>query len=114
MQYFALTLPGGKTITAGGSLPDVQGGPGSALNYIKTVITKTIVLVLIVGIVITLIYLILGGMQWVTSQGEKDKVEAARKKLTFAIIGLLVILLSFAIVALFGGMFGIDLTTFSF
>ena len=112
MKYLSLTLPNGKTITAGGTIPDIKTGTG--LDYLKTVIRNTLVLVLIIGTIVTLIYLIWGGMQWITSQGDKDKVSSARSKLTFAVIGLIVILLSFAIVAFFGGAFGINLMNFSF
>ena len=111
MKYLSL-IPGYKIIHAPSGIPDI--GNRSGLEYIKIMIGKILVLVLIAGVVIALIYLISGGMQWITSQGEKDKIAAARSKLTYAIIGLLVIFLSFAIVAFFGGAFGIDLMSFSF
>src|SRR3989344_6894071 len=39
-----------------------------------------------------------GGIKLITSSGDPSKVESAKKTLTFAIIGLLIILLSFVII----------------
>lgn len=45
-----------------------------------------------------LFFLLTGAMDWVTSGGAKDKVEAAQKKMTSAIIGVVMIVVALAIV----------------
>ncbi|HOE80806.1 MAG TPA: Ig-like domain-containing protein [bacterium] len=47
---------------------------------------------------ITVVLIIYAGFIWMTSQGNTDKVDKAKKILKSAVIGLLIILLSFAIV----------------
>jgi len=47
-----------------------------------------------------LFFVLLAGFKFVTSGGDAKQVEEARKTLTYAIIGLIVILLSFAIINL--------------
>jgi hypothetical protein len=42
--------------------------------------------------------LIWGGFDWITSEGDKQKVANARQRLAMAIIGLIVVFLSFMIV----------------
>jgi Ca2+/H+ antiporter len=47
---------------------------------------------------IAVLFLILGGLQYVTSSGNKDKAEQAKQTILYAVIGLIVITLSFVIV----------------
>jgi len=46
-----------------------------------------------------LIFLILGALSWVTSSGDKEKVEAAQKKIQAAIVGLIVLVAVVSLVA---------------
>jgi len=42
-------------------------------------------------------YLILGGVTWITSAGEKNKLESARDKITAALVGIVIVIASWAI-----------------
>ena len=64
-------------------------------NGVFTNITNTILY--IVGI-ISIIMLIFGGIRYVTSGGDSKKVTDAKNTILYAILGLVVALLSFAIV----------------
>lgn len=105
MQYLALTLPGGQSINPPSSIP--HGG----LNTLSKAIGSAITIMLIVAVVLTLIYLILGGIAWINSGGDKSKVASARSRVTFAIIGLIVALCSFLIVNIIGYFFNVHLLT---
>lgn len=48
---------------------------------------------------VAVLFLILGGLQYVTSSGNKDKAEQAKQTILYAVIGLIVIALSFVIVS---------------
>ncbi len=48
--------------------------------------------------IILLVIIIYSGFLWMTARGEKDQVGKAQKMLTQAIIGLVIILLSYALV----------------
>ena len=52
-------------------------------GLLKTVIT----LVIVVAALLTLFYLVMGAISWITSGGDKGKVEEARNKITAAVIG---------------------------
>ncbi|OGM09776.1 hypothetical protein A2W13_01180 [Candidatus Woesebacteria bacterium RBG_16_36_11] len=65
----------------------------------------------IAGIVL-FILLIMGGFKFITAGGEPAKVEGARKTLTSAIIGLVVIVLSFLILRIIQTITGVDTTVF--
>lgn len=62
-------------------------------------------LLLEIGIVATLGYLIYGSWLILTSRGDKEKIQKAREMITSAIIGLIFIFLSFAIL----GFIGVDI-----
>ena len=55
-----------------------------------------------------LFQIITAGYQWLISGGDKASVAAARDKLTYSLIGLVIVVMAFAIVSLVGTLFGID------
>src|SRR5437870_3803797 len=103
MTYLSLTLPGGQTINPGTGLP--TGG----LTTVVKVIANALTLLLILVTILTLVYLIWGGINWTTSGGDKSKVAQARAKITYAIIGLIIAFISFGLLSLFGYFFGVNL-----
>ncbi len=74
---------------------DPEGGTGRDLMDTITVILNTVFVV--VGIV-TVVMIILGGVSYATSQGDPGKAAKAKNTIMYAIIGLVVTLLAFAIV----------------
>ena len=60
-----------------------------------------------------LVYLVLGGLQIMTSQGDPKAMQAAQAKITNAIIGFIIVIFAYVIVQIFGRVFGLQLTLFS-
>lgn len=89
-------LPEGDEIKAGGDL--------TVSDLIASLINGAI----LISALAVLLYLILGGFQWLTSGGDKGKTEQARNKITSALIGLLIVVASWAIFQLVLRFFGID------
>ena len=90
-------LPDPDEIQAGGNL--------TMAGLIASLINGAILL----SALAVLLYLILGGFQWLTSGGDKGKTESARNKITSALIGLLIVIASWAIFNLILQFFGINL-----
>lgn len=63
--------------------------------------------------IVLFILLITGGFKFITSGGDPKAVEGARKTLTYAIAGLLVILLSYMVLVLIKEITGVDVTNFN-
>ncbi|MFW6110143.1 MAG: hypothetical protein ACOC6Q_01835 [Patescibacteria group bacterium] len=61
---------------------------------------------LVAGIIVLFI-IILGGIQYVTSGGDKEAAAAARDKITAALVGLLIIVSAYAIAAILEKVLGI-------
>lgn len=103
LQYLALTLPGNQQIQAPASVP--KGG----LDTLSKAISSGVTMMIIIAAILSLIYLVWGGVQWTQSAGDKGKIQAARQKITYALIGLVIALSAFFIVSIFGGLFNVKL-----
>jgi hypothetical protein len=77
----------------------VNPGKGFAMD-IGNVINFVLRVVMVIAVLLVFFYLVLGGIEWITSGGEKGKTEAARNKITSAVIGLIVLAASYAILTL--------------
>lgn len=107
MKYLSLQLPGGTNIAA------PNGIPSGGINVVSKALSNGLTIMIILCVVLALIFLVLGGIQWITSGGDKSKIQAARAKLTWAIVGLVVAFSAFFIVSLLGYIFKVDLLKFS-
>jgi hypothetical protein len=103
MRDIALVLPGGQVVTAPGGVP--TGG----IATVAKIVGNSFTILLIAAVILTLIYLILGGLAWIRSGGDKQKLSQARARLTYAIIGLIIALGSFFIINLIGYFFKVNL-----
>ncbi len=99
-----------NTINIGNNLPKTNMGvPAPAgSGIIGTLLSNVILLLFTIGGIATLIYFIWGAFDWIVSGGDKEKVAGARKKMTNAIIGLVLLSLSYFIVSLVGEVVGFN------
>ncbi len=72
---------------------------------IAKLIVGLINLIFILSVVVALLYLIWGGFKWLTSGGDKTAVQGAREHIVAAIVGLVVIFLSYFILNFIVGFF---------
>ena len=82
-----------------------DGGFGIWLSNIFNV-------VMVLGAVVCLALIIMGAVQWITSGGDKTKTEEASKRITNAIIGLIILAASIAIFNLVADFLGITAINF--
>lgn len=73
-------------------------------------LTGVIGFILVIAALAAFIYLIWGGIQWITSGGDKAAVEAARSRIFAAIMGLFVVFATWAIMTIVGQFFGFDIS----
>ena len=86
--------------------------PPEAIKDFGYVISGGIRIAIMISILLCLIYLIWGGIEWLTSGGAKEGVAAARSRMTNALIGLVVVIAAYAITLILGHLFGLDVTKF--
>ncbi len=92
-------------------VPGASGEPFANLSSvtIPKIISSGIQIALIVAAIVFFIMLIIGGIRWMLSGGDKGQTEAARGQVTAALIGLVIVFAAWAIASLLGSFFGVDL-----
>lgn len=86
--------------------PNIPGhvniAPPTAINGADISINKLIAFIInaiiVVGIVLSLIFLLYGGIRWIISGGDKAKVDSARSTIVAAIVGLIIVILAWVII----------------
>lgn len=81
-----------------------------AFTCIANLISNVVSAALVIASLMFFIFLVQGGIEWATSGGDKVKVENAQKRITNALIGLVIVATSYAVYALVLYFLGIDLT----
>ncbi len=72
-------------------------------------LSSAVGLVLVLAALAAFIYLITGGIQWITSGGDKSKVEAAQHRIQAAILGLFIVFAVWAIFIVIEQLLGISI-----
>lgn len=90
---------------------------GDSLNaltgeqFFAKLIPNAVGLGFVVGVIIFFFVMLLGAIQWIISGGDKQAVDAAKGKITNAVIGIVVLFSIFAIIKIIEGFFGFDILT---
>ena len=96
----------------------LQNETGLLSNFtdVASIITKVLPYVFYAAGLLVLVYLVLGGIQLITSGGDPKAIEMAQKKITGAIIGFVILFLSYWLAQAVGLIVGVPifLKVFSF
>lgn len=79
--------------------------PGATSDVIKTYFAQTFIPFFTKGFIqisgiLAVIFLIIAGIQFLTAYGNEERLSSAKKSATYSAIGFLVMLLSYAIIAI--------------
>lgn len=77
------------------------------------IVSGAIQLILVIAALVAFVFLIIGGIKWVTSGGDKEKTAGAQRTLTAALVGLVIVFAAWAIMKLLETFFGIEILTLS-
>jgi Type IV secretion system pilin len=99
-------------------LPDIIGGgkTGATANYqnggtaLGALVSQLVGALFIAGFLLAFVFLLMGGISWITSGGDKTKLEKARDEITNSLMGIVVVAAAWAISVLVANFFGLDLT----
>lgn len=79
------------------------------ITEVGQLISALVGTLLILAALMAFFYLILGGIQWITSGGDKAGMETARNKITHAIVGLIIVGAAWAIMVLIQNFLGVTI-----
>ena len=90
-------------------VPEGSGFENLTNLQFSGIISAGIQLVLVISAIVFFFILVLGGIRWITSGGDKGKTEAARNQITAALVGLVIVFAAWAIIQLISTFFGVDI-----
>lgn len=99
----ALTLP--AAAMAQNLVPNSIG----PINNIVQVVQAIIRFILLLAFVIAFVMLLIGGIRWILAGGDEKSVEKARNTITAALIGLVVVLVAYALIRLVEAFFNVTI-----
>lgn len=93
------------------AIGDAGSGDGDGGKVIGMLVGNIIGGIMIAGFLLSMVFVLLGGLSWITAGGDKAQLESARNKITNAIIGLIIVASIWAVMSLIGPFLGIDFPT---
>ena len=80
------------------TIVDYGGSVGLGTTDLKTTAVNIISWLLGIISLVAVVMIIFGGLQWLTSAGNEERIEKAKKTISSAVIGLILVILAWAIV----------------
>ncbi len=102
----ALLAQSDKTINLKPS--DGIAGKVSSLT-VGAIIAGLLKLALVIAAIVFFFILVIGGIRWIISGGDKGQTEQARAQITAALVGLVIVFAAWAIASLIGTFFGVNI-----
>lgn len=113
IPVFAVPTPTASPVPSGVTI-NIIPPDGFIKAPIETVVQNALIIIFSAATFLVLVFLIIGAFKWITSGGDKDAVGNARKMITNALIGLVILALAFVIVQVIGRILGTNLLQFQF
>lgn len=81
----------------------------SSGEILEKIISNTIGTITIVAGLAFLLFFVFGALQWILAGGDSGKIDQAKKQMTNGAIGLIIIIVSYAVIGVIAGVVGIDI-----
>jgi hypothetical protein len=84
--------------------PTTGGGPvfcfpttDVPFTNLGVLLARALVLLFFFAAILAFVFIVIGGIQWITAGGDKAGAQAARDRITAAVVGLVIVVAAFAI-----------------
>lgn len=95
----SLQLPGSTPVEIQGAIPTIAGGGGGyRFTTLGSIVGELIKYVFPLAGIIMFVFIVIAGFQWLSSAGDPKKLESARNRITYAILGFVLLIASYWIV----------------
>ena len=81
------------------------------VNNAITVVRGIVQFILVVAFIAAFVFLLIGGIRWILAGGDEKAVAGARGTITAALIGLVIVLVAYAIIRLVEIFFNVNIVT---
>ena|SRR3989338_10055915 len=93
---------------------NIKISPKGSIDAVKNIgdlISAAIGAAFMVSFLLVFVMLVWGGVQWITSGGDKENTQKAKDRITSALVGLAIIGGAWALMKIVGAFFGVDILT---
>jgi hypothetical protein len=92
-----------------------EGGLAGTVSSLTIggIIAGFLKLALVIAAIVFFFVLVIGGIRWIISGGDKSQTEQARSQITAALVGLVIVFSAWAIAGLIGTFFGVENNIFN-
>jgi TRAP-type C4-dicarboxylate transport system permease small subunit len=80
---------------------------------VPSIVSGLIRLTVVIAAIVFFFILVIGGIRWIASGGDKAQTEAARSQITSALVGLVIVFAAWAIVQLINVFFHVNIFSLS-
>lgn len=87
------------------------GTDPTASGAISKFLSNLVALFYLVAAIVLILMLLWGAFDWITSEGDKEKLESAKKKIINAVIGIMLFAVAFAVIRVLGAFTGFTFFT---
>lgn len=109
MSKFLAQLTFDQITTPGGYDPAAGSDKTAYTAAAEKIISNSLVVLTIIAGIFFALYFLLGGLNWITAGGQKDKVETAKSMMTNGAIGLIIVAVSYSIAWIVGQALGLNI-----
>ncbi len=106
MNLFSTLLAQGDTIKFKENVGEFKNLTGLT---VPSIVSGLIRMTLVIAAVVFFFILVIGGIKWIASGGDKAATEGARSQITAALVGLVIVFAAWAILALIKTFFDVDI-----
>ena len=78
---------------------------------IGDILSAALQISLVIAGLIVLLMVIMGGIQYMTSGGDKEEAQAAQKRITAALVGLVIVVSAYALAVIIEKVFGVSIVS---
>ncbi len=72
-------------------------------------LSNTLILLFFFAAILSFVFIVIGGIQWITAGGDKIAAQSARDRITAAVVGLLIVVSAFALTLIITTVLGINI-----
>lgn len=83
--------------------------PVNAFTNLEYIVSNVIAIITALASLLFIYYFIMASISWISSGGDSGKLTTARNQMLNAVLGLVLLVASYAIIGLVGTIFGLDL-----
>ena len=80
---------------------------------VPSIVSGFVRFALVIAAIVFFFILVIGGIRWIASSGDKAQTEGARNQITAALVGLVIVFAAWAILNLIKVFFGVDVLSLS-